>query len=309
MTGTGRTAGRSGPAPRAAGRGLTGAKAAAVWLVAAFDIGLMTAQGLVPDFPLIFLPLELGVVAAFGIVGALLVTRLPRNPIGWILLATSTVASASLAGGTYVNVSVTEFGGALPGTVAVAWIGQYTIYPCIGAVGCFLLLLFPDGHLPSPRWRAVAWLSALMIAASSILTAITPGTIGSAALPNPVGATGLGLSADQMSLLSSVLLGIPCILAIASVFARYRGARAVERQQLRLLGWTGVVFITLMAIGASGVGPMAESGWILFVGGLGLVPIAVGIAILRYRLYDIDRIVSRTISWAVVTAQIGRAHV
>jgi len=303
MTAAVRTASGSASAstPGIAGR-LTGRRAAAVWLLAAFDIGLILAPGLLPGFPLIFLPLELGMVAAFGIVGAVLGTQLPRNPIGWILLATATVASLSLAGSTYVDVSVTEFGGELPGTLAVAWLAQYTIIPCVGAVGCFLLLLFPDGHLPSLRWRGVAWLSAVMITAASIVAAVTPGLVGGSGLPNPLGATGLGLSADELGLISAILLAIPCIAAIASVFLRYRGARTVERQQLRLLGLTGIVLIVLMWLGGSSIGPLADYGWILYVVGLGLVPVAVGTAILRYRLYDIDRIVSRTISWAVVTA-------
>jgi len=288
------------PVPIGAGR-LPRTGAAAVWLVVAVDVGLMLALALVPDFPVVFVPVVVGVIGACGVVGAVLGTRIPRNPLGWILLTTGTVAALSLAGAIYAGESVALFGGTLPGTVAIAFLGQYSITPILGAFGVFLLLLFPDGRLPSRRWRPVAWLAGAAITLATIVAAVTPGSMGGSGLPNPLGASGLGVPADAMGLAVTLLLAIPCAAAIASVFVRYRGAGVVGRQQLRLLGWAGVLFLILQWIGSTSLGPMAEYGWVLEVGSMGLLPIAIGVAVLRYRLYDLDRIISRTIGWAVVT--------
>ena len=280
---------------------LRGPAVALVWLVVAIDMAMMVALALVQAFPPIAIPVVIGVVGTYGIVGAVLGTRIPRNPLGWILLVTATIAAVSLAGGVYAGVSVLSFGGTLPGTVPIAFIGQYTITPSIGAVGVFLLLLFPDGRLPSPRWRGVAWLSAASIAAATMLAAVTPGPMGGSGIANPLAPDAFDGSADALGLIVTLLLAIPCVIAIASVFTRYRSADVVGRQQLRLLGWTGIAFLVLQAIGSTNVGPMAEYGWILEVGSMGLLPLAVGIAVLRYRLYEIDRVVSRTIGWTLVT--------
>jgi hypothetical protein len=284
---------------------LTRPRAAVVWLVAAIDIAMVVALALAPEFPLVAVPVVVGVIAAYGIVGAVLGARIPGNPLGWILLVTATVAAVSLAGGVYAAESTLSFEGALPLTVPIAFIGQYTITPTIGAVGAFLLLLFPDGRLPSPRWRGVAWLCAASITVATVIAAVTPGAMGGSGLSNPIGLEIAEVSADTMALLVTLLLAVPCAVAIASVVVRYRGADVVGRQQLRLLGWAGVAFLALQWIGSTSIGPMAEYGWLLEVGSMGLLPLAVGLAVLRYRLYEIDRIVSRTIGWAIVTGILG----
>jgi hypothetical protein len=291
---------RARSAPSAPGR-LTGWRAAIVWLVVGADVAIILALLVVPDSSVLVVALVLAVVAAFGVVGAIIVTRMPRNPIGWILLATGTVAAVSISGAAYATESVLSSSGSLPGTVAVAFVAQFDIYPTLGLVGAILPLVFPDGRLPSRRWRPVAAGSVATVSLATVLAATTPGSMGGGGIANPLGIAAFSAVANFLGLAVVALLAIPCVFAVASVIVRYRGSDRLQRQQLKLLGWAGGVFVVLQLVGSSNIGPLADIGWLLEVGAMGLIPIAIGIAVLRYRLYEIDRIISRTISYGAVT--------
>jgi hypothetical protein len=262
-------------------------------------IGTMVA---VPEIPLPVVAVLEGVVLAFGGVGAVVATRLPANPIGWILWAAGGLMAFSLGGTTYAGISVTVFDGTLPGTLAVATFAQVDFVPLIGAVGVFVPLLFPTGRLPSPRWRLAALISSVGIVIASLVAAVTPGTLsGGSDLPNPLGIDALAGATDVLGLISAVTVAVPFVLAVISLIVRFRHARGIERQQLKWFAGAAATMVIAVALGSSNIGFLADSGWLVSLAGLALLPIGVGTAILRYRLYEIDRIISRTIGWAGVT--------
>ncbi|MGZ8513981.1 MAG: hypothetical protein ACXWXA_02975 [Candidatus Limnocylindrales bacterium] len=282
---------------------LTGWRGAAAWLVVALDALLIMSTAAVPGMPIVVVVLlVLGAILSFGIVGAIVVTRLPRNPIGWIPWATAGVIAGSVTGASYASYSVAAFGGTLPATVPIALASQADLIPTLGLVGIFLPLTFPDGHLPSTRWRGVARFSAAAIVFASVLAAVTPGPLsGGSNIENPIGIPALAGAGPVVGLLPLAALVSPFLLAVASVIVRYRHAGAVERQQLKWFAGAAAVMVIAVVLGSSNIGPLAEVGWIVMIAGLALLPIAVGVAVLRYRLYDIDRIISRTVSYGAVT--------
>ncbi len=189
-------------------------------------------------------------------------------------------------------------GGCLPATLPIAVLTNMAFGPVVGVVGIFIPLLFPNGRPPSPRWRPVAWFGIAATILFTISIAVTPGPM-SGGIENPIG---LDAGGGQNGLIQIVSLACLCgalVLALASVAWRFRHAGVVERQQLRWFGYAGLVMIAGLVIGL--VGPFDEA-WVLLFAGLGLMPLATGVAILRYRLYDLDRLVSRTIAYGLVTA-------
>ena len=232
-----------------------------------------------PDYGALVL-YSLGIGAYVGI-GALLVSRVPANPIGALMLATGTVAVAAAAVGTYANLGALQDpqwpGAALARTVGDAMF----IYPIlIALVG--IPLVFPDGRLPSRRFR---WVVVVLIAG---MTAWTVGVL-------------FGQTFDIV-----VLVSMPVAFggAMTAVSVRFRRGDPVQRQQVKWLGADVIVGATAVLAGlfASPVNPdLANALIIIGILALFALPFVIGIAILRYRLYEIDRIISRTLSYAVVT--------
>lgn len=131
----------------------------------------------------------------------------------------------------------------------------------------------------------------------TVLIGFAPGKIsGSIPIENPIGMTGLGALAGVLGVVAIVTLPLAMILALISVFWRFRHAEAVERQQLRWFGFAGLAMVAAVATGM-----LVPGAWFLMFAGLGMLPLAAGVAILRYRLYDLDRLVSRTIAYAMVS--------
>lgn len=303
----------SGLATRPSEGRLTGWRVAGLWLgvaAAAALLILASVSGASPEAALLTTMLILPVVGSFGIVGAIVVTRRPRNPIGWIVWTTGIAIAASITGNSYVTISVQWYGGDLPLTVPIAVLAQADLVPLLGAVGIFLPLLFPNGHLPSPRWRWVAGYAASAVAVATAISLVTPGPLsGGSDIPNPLGVEALAGAEELLGLVMGALLAPPFVLAVASVVVRFRHAGRDERQQLKWFAGSAVVMVASVAVGSSGIGPLAEGGWLLMIAGLGLLPVAIGVAVLRYRLYEIDRIVSRAIAYLVVTGVLAAVFV
>jgi hypothetical protein len=289
-------------------RSLSGGRTALVWLTVASALLVLFAAQWFEPVPLVGLLLIM-VVASFGIVGAIVATRLPGNAIGWILWASGTFMGWSVAANTYANESLERYAGSLPGTVAVAWLSSVGIIPILCVTAIFVPLLFPDGHLPSPAWRGVAGFAGLAVGLATFINAIAPGTMSNGvAIQNPTAIPGLGPLPLVVWIAVVVSLAVSFVLAVASVVWRYRRGTSVERQQTRW--FAGGVVLTLVAVvlGFSGIGPLADAGWLLVLAGLAIMPIAIGVAILRYRLYDLDRLVSRTISYGLLTGALVLAY-
>jgi hypothetical protein len=251
--------------------------------------------------------------------GRLIATRVPGNVIGWLL----GLVGLSLAGITlteqYALHGLAVAPGSLPGAKLAGWLSGVA-YITTFAPMVFLVLLFPDGRLPSRRWRPVLWLMFAVLAGWTAQQ-FQAGTTEDGGLtnaleavgvsyPNPVGVLPRhGLFSEFLGGL--VFLGLAAVaLAVASVFARRRGADAVLRKQLAWLGYVGLIvavpvvpFIVVGTLVHGNVNPVIGLlfwGYILLVPTVG-IPVACTVAVLRYRLYEIDRLISRTLAYAIVT--------
>ncbi len=249
------------------------------------------------------LPIFLGVWSVFVMlpsVGAILAIRRPANPIGWLFIATAL--------GFIIGIFSTEYvgragigGASLPFVVLVDWVSAWCGNLSIILAAVWIPLLFPDGHLPGPRWRVVAWAAAILTVVGTLALAIVPdGEHGYAGtLPNPIAVSGpIGEVAAAFVNLYFPALVVLCLLSLSSLANRFHRSRGVERQQLK---WFLFAVGFLVAAVAASAATQLEVAWVAVLLGLSSLPVAAGIAILRYRLYDIDRLVSRTIAYVAVT--------
>jgi hypothetical protein len=242
-------------------------------------------------------------------VGAVLATRRPRHPVGWLLLALGLCLSASGPAEAYTNYGAARLG-APPAAGLVALYMPATVVSAFACIG-FVLLLTPTGTLPSPRWRwwgraVVATLVALPLV---VTVAPKPGHQSIQTVDNPLDLHALSvvpLIANQAALTVTI---IAFVLAAASLVVRFRRARGTERQQLRWVTLATVVVALLFVVVLAGLAlesfALAALASSLCVA---VLPLAIAAAILRYRLYDLDRIISRTLSYGLLTVLLGGAY-
>jgi hypothetical protein len=280
----------------------TGCLVGAVALVAAGPTGEPSGSGL-SGFTQIFAGLAVDVMV-FASVGAILVLRRPGNRVGLVLVAAAVLMLMTFLGFILGAVLTSARGASdLVGGIA-SLLGGLGIYPTLIVAGPALALVFPDGHLPGPRWRWPVLMIVAMLVLGGALVLVRPGPMGASLAINPVGMTGipwLEAVAPIGESLGAIALPLSLILAVAAVVVRARRSRGMEREQLKWFVAANVmvaVFLTLsLADGASE--PTVFD--VTAVCSLSLPPIAVGIAVLRYRLYEIDRLISCTVSWAAIT--------
>jgi hypothetical protein len=245
------------------------------------------------------------IVLSLTLVGAFVAFRVPANPIGWLLELAGMAAAVGIFGGTYVNFDHAR-SASLPMTTPIAWLASWGMLPAIGLLAIYVPLLFPTGRFLSPRWRAFGLLGLAGAAASFVAPALQPGPLQAAAwIDNPVGVRG---AVDLLSTLTAVSnLVTPVFFggAVISVFVRYRRAGTIERQQLKWFGLVALGVVVAFVLSIPNNGTLSDIAWMAGLMLLPLIPVSIGLAILRYRLYDIDRIISRSIGWALVTAAVG----
>jgi hypothetical protein len=276
---------------------LVGWRHRVVWLVPAADVAVLILGVIFlprdPD-PAIFVTLG-AMIASFGFVGALVASRQSSNPIGWILWTTATLVAIALAGSDYAGYSAEHLGGALPGTVFIAWLASWLFVPAIGLTMVFVPLLFPNGHLPSRRWLPVAIFGTAAIAGGA-LVAFRSGPLQNVqAIQNPLGISGLRPLIDAVGFPPGSLMGLAILVALASAVVRFRSGGPVERRQLKWFGSVLFVAVLIFALAPDSLNLVSFAS-------IGLLPLAIGIAVLRYRLYEIDRIISRTLAYTALTA-------
>jgi hypothetical protein len=245
-------------------------------------------------------------VASMAGVGAFLAIRVPRNRVGWLLLIAGSMLAAGVLCGAYTLGSIAA-GGAWPLTAYSAWLTDVLWVPPIVIVAAGVPMIFPDGHLPSPRWRPIVWLLVAGTIMSGLAPAFTPGPISDTmTLENPFGIPALAPYlpiADTVSMITA----LPAFLgAWAAVLVRFRRGSPIERHQIKWLLSVALVGVIAFPVAVAGQLLAPDSvfntgAWLVgFLALIGL-PLTIALAILRYRLFEIDRIISRTIGWAVVT--------
>jgi hypothetical protein len=251
-------------------------------------------------------------VLVYASVGAILTLRRPGNRMGLVLMTAAGFITVTFLG--FV------FGAVLTGTRGkedviagiASLFGVLGIYPTLILVGPIVALLFPDGKLPGPVWRWPIRAIASALAVGSALIAVQPGPIGASFANNPLGISGVAwLTAVSAVGVSLVTIALPSALlvALAGVIVRLQRAQPAERQQLKWFVAANVILIVFTLAGLSDGATQPTVFDFLGIYSLSLPPLAVGIAVLRYRLYEIDRIISRTLAYTVLTAALALVYV
>jgi hypothetical protein len=242
--------------------------------------------------------------------GAVLASRRPRHPVGWLLL----VVGVSLAWGgvapAYAAYGLLARPGALPAAHAVARYWPITVVTAQTAAG-FVLLLTPTGSLPSPRWR---WWARITLAAAVMLLvalAVASGPLDPRyqLLGGPFDYRGQGGVLLVVNQLALAVTTLAVVVGAASLVVRFRRAGGVERQQLRWVAWAAALALlgAAVALGGLVLGAIAMVTWAISVS-FAVLPLSIGAAILRYRLYDLDRIISRTLAYGLLTLLLGGSY-
>jgi hypothetical protein len=245
-------------------------------------------------------------------VGAIVASRRPENPVGWLLCLSGVATSTSTFTSQYAIYALLAQPNSLPVGEAMAWIAAWTL-PIMNGVQVFYLLLFPTGRLPSKRWRWLAWLTVAYILVGGIAAAFSPGAyLGSLGpIRNPLGIEGFTQFYKAVLYTMSPAL---FLAAAFSLFVRLRRAVGIERQQLKWLAYAagGLVIVSSLLISTIAIDTPRWYEWVanaILVAVTPGVPVAIGIAILRYRLYDIDLIINRTLVYGALTALLAAGYV
>ena len=247
----------------------------------------------------------------FGTMGSLVAARVPRNPLGWIFLAVALLSSFAGAAENYAFHGLVDKPGSLPGSLFVGWINAWAWQPAVGLIA-LVPLLYPTGKVPGPRWRIVLWVFIGLLTLSTLRYMVLPGPLGGSNpggrdLPdNPVGIGFVGAPLDGVVSTLGVAL-VPLLLAIAlSVIVRFHRSRGDERQQMKWMGFA-VAFVVL-TISVQTIGGINSGADVLFSIAVLQFPVAVGIAMLKYRLYDVDRLINKTLVYGVLSAVLGASY-
>ena len=256
-------------------------------------------------------PLWPSAVATLGlypvtVVGALIAVKRPRNPIGWLCLLVG--AAFALEGALW---GIALYGFAVPGSVPApavwAVIGDAVVMPGLFLMASLLILLFPDGRLPSPRWRWLARITVVLLVAALLTGPFLPTADGwgRPTIENPIAVP----VAEWIELSTFGLFG--CVVAsVVAVVLRFRRSTGIERLQLRWLAAAATAAVVLWAVAISVADVLGdETALAITIGGFLLVPIAIGVAVLRYRLFEIDRLISRTVTYALLAGVLASVYV
>jgi hypothetical protein len=249
----------------------------------------------------------------FSTVGAFIAARRPEHPVGWLFCLLGFLSGVDHLCAEYATFALLEQPGALPAGGAAAWVRGW-IWGAYLGLGMFLVLLFPNGRLPSSRWRPFAWLSAATALLATVALAFAPGPVdGLGPIENPLGVALLGIGGEGgvIALVEAVYFVGLGGLAAASVLVRLRHSTGVERQQVKWFVYAEVVLVIGNILSYTVPDISAVPWWgrwgafvLTMVGAAGL-PVSVAIAVLRYRLYEIDYLINRTLVYASLTAMLA----
>ena len=241
----------------------------------------------------------------FVVIGALIVGRHPRHPIGWMFCVTGVSFAAALVAQSYAIVAISADWRGLPAGQLAAWLGLWINIPGTAVIALFLPLLFPDGHLPSPRWRPVAWVAGALAVVAVLASMFKPSSYpGFPLVRNPLGMYSFDALFAAVDSATNIVFILLVVLTAVALFERMRRADHDERLQIRWFVFAGLIVVVSFLVEVIGTvvpGLDAASG-IFVIASVTALPIAVGIAILRYRLYEIDVIINRTLVYGLLTA-------
>ena len=242
----------------------------------------------------------------FSTVGAIVASRRSENLVGWLLCLYGLAQSISHFSAQYAIYALLAQPDLFPAGEAMAWVSSWLL-PIIIGFSVFFILLFPTGRLPSRRWRWVTWLTVAFILVGAISGAFSSGPVdGLGPIRNPLGIE--GFSNIYNSLLFTMVATFLLVAAASSVFMRLRRAKGVERQQIKWFAYAAAA--TVMGLVLAYVIPevidvplwFERIGYAILLSLIPAIPISIGIAILKYRLYDIDIIINRTLVYGLLTA-------
>ena len=250
---------------------------------------------------------SLGVDAAVAVtypaVGAVIVSRWPGNTVGWLFCIVGLLLGLTVLCDEYGKYALLTRPDEFPAGIAAAWVGTWAWVPGVALNVTFLLLLFPDGRLPSPRWWPVAWVAGGLTALGSFVIAVLPWDELKVGVPfgNPFELSGILAFEGEIKALVIVFGAAVVLLSVFSLILRYRRARGAERQQITWFAYAGGLFALTILVPV----PMVANLQVLTVT---FLPLAVGVAILRYGLYDIDALINRTLVYGALTVSLALVY-
>lgn len=279
--------------------------ARAAWAIVALTLilslsGLALGLAHYPEAPLYDVWFE-GTIGPpiFAIVGALIVARRPDNIIGWLFL-TGLFGGVQMLSGSYATAAVLDSGSNLVGGEVAAWISQTMQFQFVGVM-LFLILLFPTGSLVSPVWKPIAWLVGISLGVSAIAVSLEPGPLENVPFAdNPFGIEAADAFLEVIGAIGGIASVFCVMAAIASMVVRYRRARGDARLQIKWFVFAATLSFSFILISNFVLG--GELGHIAWTVGPLSLPVTAGIAVLRYRLYEIDRIINKSLVYGGLTA-------
>jgi hypothetical protein len=254
-------------------------------------------------------------VGSAALVGALVASRQPRNPVGWFILGHAGCFALGEFGRQYAIYGTLTEPGTLPFARAMIWPTYWAWYPGLILMICLLPLYFPDGRLVSGRWRWVSGLAVFFCVGATGLAMVRPGDAEAPGIPNPLGVEGLVERSGSLSTVFGILVpaswAILGIAAAASLVVRFGRSRGKERQQLKWFVYALVICVLVNTAGQAVLNDVLPTGVreFVFVVTLESLWVAIAVAILRYRLYDIDLLINRTLVYASLTAMLALVYV
>ena len=255
-----------------------------------------------------FWPENTVAAAGFSTVGAVIVSRRPNNVIGWLLNAAGLLIGLNHFSSEYAIYTYLAQPGSLPGGEVAAWLAFWLFVPALTLM-MFVFLLFPTGRLPSSRWRWFAGFSVIAASIGAVSVAVSSRAYVLGPVPNPLGIDGI----RDIDRIVEPFLFTLLLLAASSMFVRLRRATGVERQQIKWFAYAAAVGVSGDIVGHS-LFEATDASWLrwagLIPGMLGVLgmPVAMGIAILRYRLYEIDLLINRTLVYGSLTAVLAAVY-
>ncbi len=255
-------------------------------------------------------------VVLYATLGTLIASRHRRNLIGWIFcfVAVSLAILSSASG--YADYALYARDNSLPGAVLAAWVTSWLFIPAVYVSMCYLFFLFPDGRPASARWRPVIWVATVVAVVATLAPALEPG--GLFAFPNVENPFGLAEPFGRIAIVANDITDLAAmpvfLVSLASMVSRLRGARGRERLQIKWITYAASLTATSFAAAFAAdllTDSRAASDALFLLGVVGFagIPVAAGVAILRHKLYDIDRIINRTLVYGLLTLSLAVVYV